>query len=336
MMSAYDELVVTGRLGPQGVRLLYRVVQVVALARNFPPPVGHVRWDTDAAADAAHDFLDGKRGSKRLTDLALRATDEKSFERLLHGAVVNFHRDRSRQTELGALVRRAREVLERSVLFEPTPSDPVRWRTVGGPDKASGASPASLSRAAAEEPHVDVPRWSSSKRRAPQADFASFERLVQRVLSAADGSLTAAEIARAISARLGPYSVPLTLELDVLERLPDRGLMAQTEIQVLSRMHAADLFAQLSDRERTLLAAWDRPVRDLGELLGVRHSQAHVLRQRLAARLKEELDGDPDVDVVVSDLLALATGWLVERTTGPGAALVHRDETRRRTAHGIT
>jgi hypothetical protein len=336
MMSAYDELMVTGRLGPQGVRLLYHVVQVVARARNFPPPAGHVRWDADAAADAAHDFLDGERGSKRLTDLALRATDQTSFERLLHGAVVNFHRDRSRQTELGALVRRVREVLERSELFEPTPSDHMRWRVLGGPDEASGAPPASLARAAAEEPHVEVPRWSSNKRRAPQADFASFERLVQRVLTAAKGSLTAAEIARAVSARLGPHRVPLTLELDVLERLPDRGLMAQIETQVLGRMHAAELFAQLSDRERMLLAAWDRPVRDLGELLGVRHSQAHVLRQRLAARLKHELEGDPDAETIVSDLLALATQWLVERTTGPGAALIHHDETRRRTAHGIT
>jgi hypothetical protein len=323
-MGAYEELVDTGRLGPQGVRLLYRVVQAVALARNFPPPAGNARWDADATADAAHDFLDGQRGSKRLTDLAIRATDEASFERLLHGAVLNFHRDRSRQTELGALVRRVGEVLERSELFERTPSDNSRWRLSGGPAEASSASPASLARAAAEEPHVDVPRWSSSKRRAPQADFASFERLIYRVLTAAAGSLSAAEIAKAVSARLDPHRIPLTLELDVLERLADRGLIAQTETQVLGRMHAADLFEQLSDRERILLATWDRPVRDLEELLGVRHSQAQVLRQRLAARLREELDGDPEAETVVTDLLIITSQWLVERTTGPGAAFNSR------------
>jgi hypothetical protein len=319
-MGAYEELVTTGRLGPQGVRLLYRAVQSVALARNFPPPAGHARWDADAATDAAHDFLDGQRGSKRLTDLAVRATDEASFERLLHGAVLNFHRDRGRQTELGALVRRVGEVLERSELFERAPSDHSRWRVAGGPAEASGAAPALLARAAAEEPHVDIPRWGSSKRRAPQADFASFERLIRRVMTAAGGSLTTAEIAKAVSVRLDPRRVPLTLELDVLERLADRRLTAQTESQVLGRMHAADLFDQLSDRERTLLATWDRPVRDLGNLLGVRHSQAHVLKQRLATRLQQELDGDPDAETVITDLLMLASQWLVERTARPDAA----------------
>jgi hypothetical protein len=319
-MGAYEELVTTGRLGPQGVQLLYHAVQSVALARNFPPPAGHARWDANAAMDVAHDFLDGHRGIKRLTDLAIRANDEASFERLLHSAVVNFHRDRSRQTELGALVRRVGEVLERSEFFERTPLDHSRWRVAGGPSEASGAAHTSLARAAAEEPHIDIPRWGSSKRRAPQADFASFERLIRRVLTVAAGSLTAAEIAKAVNVRLDPPRVPLILELDVLERLADRRITAQTETQVLGHMHAAELFEQLSDRERILLATWDRPVRDLAEVLGVRHTQAHVLKQRLATRLQRELSGDPDADTIVTDLLALASQWLVERTTRPDAA----------------
>ena len=177
MTGAYDELVSAGRFGPQCARMLYRAVQTVAIARNFPPPDGHIRWDADAAMDVAHDFLDGERGRKRITDLAIRATDNASFERLLHAAVLNFHRDRSRRTQVGALIRRVGDVLDRSDLFQETATDPSRWHLPGAPATPSTSGPSALARAAAEEPEVTVPRWTSERRRAPQADFDSIERL---------------------------------------------------------------------------------------------------------------------------------------------------------------
>jgi hypothetical protein len=167
---------------------------------------------------------------------------------------------------------------------------------------------------------VTVPRWSSERRRAPRADFDSFERLIRRVLFAADGSLTAAQIALALSARLGPRRTPLTVELDVLERLPDRSADAQTEDQVLGRLHSADVFDRLSDRDRILIATWEKPVRDLGDVLGVGHSQAGALRQRLAVRLAGELAGDRGPEIVVNELRALAAEWMRERTAGHGTA----------------
>src|SRR5262249_38292870 len=106
--------------------MLYRAVQTVAIARNFPPPDGHVRWDQDAAMDVAHDFLDGERGRKQITDLALRATDDASLERLLHAAVLNFHRDRSRRTDVGALIRRVGDVLGTSDHFPASAAHPPR------------------------------------------------------------------------------------------------------------------------------------------------------------------------------------------------------------------
>src|SRR5258707_8048800 len=115
--------------------MLYRAVQTVAIARNFPPPDGHVRWDQDAAMDVAHDFLDGERGRKRITDLALRATDDASLERLLHAAVLNFHRDRSRSTDVGALIRRVGDVLDRSDLFQESAAGPSRWHLRGAPPR---------------------------------------------------------------------------------------------------------------------------------------------------------------------------------------------------------
>jgi len=322
--GAHDELVSAGRFGPQCARLLYRAVQAVAIARNFPPPDGHVRWDADAAMDAAHDFLDGERGRKRVTDLAIRATDDASLERLLHAAVLNFHRDRSRRTDVGALIRRVGDVLGRSDQFRASAADPSRWHLPGGPARPSTARPSTLAVAAGAETEVTVPSWTSEHRRAPLADFSSFERLIRRVLVAADGSLTAAQISLALLARLDSRSIPLTVELDVLEQLPDRSPAAQIEDEVLGRLHSAEVFARLSDRERILIATWEKPVRDLAETLGVRHSQAGLLRQRLAVRLAGELADEHGPEIVVSGLRALAIGWLGERTTGRGSAFSER------------
>ena len=324
MTGAYDELVSAGRFGPQCARMLYRAVQTVAIARNFPPPDGHARWDPDAAMDVAHDFLDGERGRKRITDLAVRATDNGSLERLLHAAVLNFHRDRSRRTDAGALIRRVGDVLDRSDLFQGSAAGPSRWHLRGGPATPSAARPPALARAAAEEPELTVPKWESERRRAPQADFETFERLIRRVLMAAHGSLTAAQISLALSARLDSRRIPLTVELDVLERLPDRSADAQTEDQVLGRLHSAYLFDRLSDRERILIATWEKPVRDLGEVLGVGRSQAGTLRQRLAVRLAGELAGDGGPEIVVNELRALAAEWMRERTAGHGTAFTEQ------------
>ncbi|HEY5989139.1 MAG TPA: hypothetical protein VIV12_22570 [Streptosporangiaceae bacterium] len=324
MTGAYDELVSAGRLGPQCARMLYRAVQTVAIARNFPPPDGHLRWDPDAAMEVAHDFLDGERGRKRIADLVIRATDDASFERLLHAAVLNFHRDRSRRTDVGALTRRVSHVLNRSDLFQESAADPSRWHLRGAPATSSTARPPELARAAAEERELTVPRWKSERRRAPQADFDTFERLIRRVLMAAHGSLTAAQMSQALSARLDPRRVPLTVELGVLERLADRSADSQTEDQVVGRLYGADVFDRLCDRERILIATWEKPVRDLGEVLGVGHSQAATLRQRLAARLAGELAGDHGPEIVVNELRALATEWMRERTAGHGTAFTEQ------------
>jgi hypothetical protein len=323
-MGPYEELTSTGRPGPSMARLLYRTIHTVAAARNFPPPEGHVRWDESAVQEAAHDFLAEDRAEKRLADLAVRAVDERSFERLLHTSVLNFHRDRSRRTDMGALVRRVTEVLRGNDVFSSTDGHPPRWYLTEGASEPSVVAPPRLASAASQEPDVTIPRWTSSRRRAPLADLDTFRRLCRRILEAARGSLTAVEIAHAVAARLDPGRVPLTLELDVLERLQGQAGEAGPENEVVGRVDASTLFEGLPDRERILLATWDRPVRDLSEVLGVGHSQANVLRQRLASRLGQELQQDEpqdqeEAEAMVTQLRSLATNWLRQRTPGSGS-----------------
>ncbi|HEY7873840.1 MAG TPA: hypothetical protein VIG64_01840 [Actinomycetota bacterium] len=320
-MGPLQEIRSSGGLGPNGAELLYGVVLTVAIARNFPPPVGHTKWDASAVQEVAHEFLTDGRGEKRLSDLAVRAVDEDSFKRLLHKAVLNFHRDRSRKTDFGALVRRVSEVLNSDDRFEKETGEPARWRLARGPSLPSTVPQPVLAAAASEEPNVTIPAWTSTRRRAPLADLDTFRRLCERILTAAQGSLTSVDVAHAIALRLDPGRVPLTLELDVMEGLAARADEARTESEVLGRMEAAEMFEQLDDRDRILLATWTRPVRDLSEVIGLGHSQAGVLRQRLAARIASELEGDEEGESVVLELQSLAADWMRDRTTGHGSAL---------------
>lgn len=332
-MTPYEELRATGKLGPAGAQLLYRAVRAVALARNFPPPEGHNRWDDEAVFEVAHDFLVGERAQQRITELYIRATSDTTFERSLHVAVLNVHRDRYRKTDMGALVLRVREVLEQSDRFELATSGGTRWRLLGGPVTPNGVPQSALSGAVARESNIVVPRWISERRRAPLADRDTFERLLETALKAGDGTMTAADLARVVATRLDPVRVPLAVELDPAEQIAEPAPQADVAQRVASNLRAIEIFNSISDRERILVATWERPVRDLGELLGVRHSQASTIRQRLSAALRVTLADDDDPDGVVGELRALSLGWLKDRTPGSHPTFPKTDDYRRH-SHG--
>jgi uncharacterized protein YigA (DUF484 family) len=314
-----QELVEDRRLGPAGAELLYRAVRSVAVARGFPPPEGHSRWDDGAVQDVAHEFLDGERGQRRLSAIILASTDEESFEALLNTAVLNVHRDRGRRTDFGALVLRVTEILSDEPQFRRDRTDPARWTLAAGRDGASSAPPTALERAAEAVHDVQVPRWSSAVRRAPLADRATFVRLLTAILTAADGSATPADLARACERRLDGRAAPLAVEVDVLEFLGADPTAAPTEDDALNGIVALQVFDALSERERLLLATFSLPVRSAAAKVGVGHSQTAVLRRRLVDHLRSELADDPDSEDVFGVLLGLAEQWAVVRTDGRGA-----------------
>lgn len=336
-MTPREEVLATQRIGLAGATLLYRLVFVVAIARNFPPPPGFERWDPSAVTETAHDFLDGPRGARRVIDIAIRSADERGFERVLEQAVVNHLRDVSRRTDMGRLVRRVTEVLTDEPAFSRTGGGTTagtgtaskavaRWALKDGPAVPSGAPETTLIAALARV-EVTVPEWSSERRSAPLADRGSFTRMLTAVLAAADGSLTAADIARVIATRLDHHRTPLSLELDVLETAAERSTALDPAVRASSAVRAAEIFAALSENERILLACFDLPVRDLGTVLTLRKSQASLLRQRLAARLHDELADDEDPDETVADLCRRCEQWTRVRTAALDATLGHGDDT---------
>jgi hypothetical protein len=336
-MTPREEVLATQRIGLTGAILLYRLVYLVAIARNFPPPPGCDRWDASAVTETAHDFLDGPRGARRVIDIAIRSADEQGFERVLEQAIVNHLRDISRRTDMGRLVRRVTEVLTDEPAFSrvaggtatgsrPASKPVARWALKDGPTASSGTPETTLIAALAPV-EVTIPEWSSERRSAPLADRGSFARMLTAVLAAADGSLTAADIARVVATRLDHHRTPLSLELDVLETVAEWSTALDPAVLASSSVRAAEIFAGLSENERILLACFDLPVRDLGSVLTLRKSQASLLRQRLAARLHDELADDEDPDDTVAELCRRCEQWARHRTAALDATLGHGDDT---------
>jgi hypothetical protein len=169
---------------------------------------------------------------------------------------------------------------------------------------------------------VTIPAWSSERRSAPLADRETFVRLLRAVLAVADGSLTAADLARVLATRLDHRRTPLSIELDILERIAERAPAQDPAVQATTSIRAAQIFDQLDDRSRALIALYEQPVRDLGDVLAIGKSQAGLLRQRLTSWLREELEGDNEAEETIAEIRRLCESWLEGRTTGSGATSI--------------
>jgi hypothetical protein len=315
-VSALDELRVDGRLGNAGARMLYASVRAVGKGRGFKPPVGHDRWSKDAIAEVAHDFLADSRTPGRLAHLTIHATDDKSMERLLNTMVLNYLRDQGRRTEVGRLVRRINTLLTKDERFL---SAHDRWSLNPGPTTPSTTPLEELARAADAVEHVTVPRWSDRTARAhPHADAPSIARLCHTVLEAAEGSLTPADLARAIAARVGLRPTPIVNLLDV----PEPADHTYTTVLEASddRIAARALFDTLTEREKRIMATLHLPLRDLFDAIGIKKSQASPVRARTIAAVTEATSDLPNPDVVRAHIHDLARGWLQDRTTDADAA----------------
>lgn len=320
-MAPREEICAKQRIGPEGAALLYRLVYAVAVARNFPPPPGYEQWDESAVTETAHDFLDGDRGRVRMTDIAVRSVDELSFERILETAVLNFLRDISRRTDMGRLVVRVKEILAQEPAFARVARD--RWALADGGTEPS-TQPEPVLAAAIARVEVSLPSWTSTRRAAPVSDRASLVRLLTTVLTAARGSLTATDIAQVIATRLDHRRTPLSVELDVLEGIAERSPTADPAEQVGNRVRAAEIFDGLDDRDRIMVAHYEMPVRELGDILALRRSQAAVRRQMLTTQLKNELVDDADPEGTITELRKRCERWEAERTSSLSATFSNR------------
>jgi hypothetical protein len=280
-MSVLASLLTGEGLGTEGARLLYDTVRKVGTARNFPPPEGFQRWNTDAVATCAHEFLTGTRATERLVQLAVLASDDASFERLLTASVRNFLRDQARRTVVGALVRRLKDVAGESGVFVVS-GDQISLAT--GPNSLFGGDDADLVRAAMR---VDVRtrRWRpDADRQGPLASRDNMIELMQTVLVAADGALDFATLARVIARRYDLDPLPAVEAVDVLDphALSDFGA-----VQVGDQ--ANPIIDQLTEVERRVLPLLDMSCREAAQHLPYGHSTVAKAQASLRAMLQQVL-----------------------------------------------
>ncbi|MFP5319302.1 MAG: hypothetical protein ACLGI2_13555 [Acidimicrobiia bacterium] len=322
-MSALAELH-AGAAGPAFVAELQRTIRAVGIARNFPPPEGHDRWDADAVRSATSEFLADAQTPRRLTDLAVSCASDQALRARLQGAVRNFLADLGRRTPIGKLVVRINDVLGHDPGFLKVAG---RWAAAGGPTTPGGDDPDALGRAILGVPVV-VPTWGhEAARNAPVADKATIASLCRTLLEAAGGTLTVRTLARAIGHRLGLGQAPLSLEVEALDPPAPAPAASPapadaTGAEALRLVRATEVVALLGDRERLSVAYPEYSVRELGPILGAGPSQSHIIRRRAVETIRAELVDDDDAEAVALLVIELARIWADEADIRAGSGVL--------------
>jgi hypothetical protein len=308
---ALDELR-RGVVGRQFTAELQRTIRAVGIARNFPPLEGYDRWNADAVATAAAEFMSDAQTPRRLTDLAVHCATPDALRARLQGTVRNFLADLGRRTPIGKLVVRINDVLRNEPGFVRVGG---RWATRTGPTEAGADDLDALGKAIGGHPVV-VPEWGhQAQRAAPVADLATIVQLCDALLDAAGGSLTSGTLARAIGTRLGVGQAPVAIEVTAFD--PPAENDAASEATRTGR--AAEVLAQLNDRERLAVAYPELTVRQLAPRLGVSPSQSHVIRGRAVEIIRLELLDDDDGPDIALVTMELARMWAVAMDNDEGS-----------------
>ncbi len=316
-MTAWEELQRDGVFGREATVELYRCVRAVARAGNFPPPDGYPSWTLDAIEETAHEVFADARGPQRLVELAVKAHDDASFRRLLEQVVRNFLRDRGRATTKGRLIRRLREVLNDDPRFSVVPAGrPGAGRNV---ELTDGTTPgvwngrlSDLVTAAYKVTDVSIVRWRAEARReSPVADAGSLAAVCEAVLQSAGASLSVAELADVVAARFAVGPTPVVTPVDDVDPwLPGVDAVDQAQVEADVLAGAERLLAQLTPRERLVLAYLDEPVRRMADHTGLGKS----VTAQIAARVREIVGQVLGAEDHREDMLSLARTLAAPRT----------------------
>lgn len=295
MTGPWDELRTTGRLGPQGVELLYRTVRQVVRARNLPPPAGHAAWTEDALKEAAHNVFvgreKGQRGSARLLLLATTSVNEDVFRSKLWTLVSNDLVSAGRKTERGRLAERLKDVVE-GVGDEVTLS---HGRVVrAGADEVAVSFDKVVAALAAVP--VTVPAWDPmSSRSAPVADRPSLEALVLAALEIA-GSAPLSLIVDAVAVRLQIQDLPDLMEIDELD-----GRAPLADVVDASALDEAALqfLAGLTNAQRLVVPFLEDSATEIAKQTGLKRTRSWQCVRDVQEHIERELRDREDAAAVL-------------------------------------
>ena len=312
-MGPREELVKQGRPGPLLADLLYKTVNAVAY--HYPPPPGSTKWDKSARQDLAHEFLARKGSIKRLIKLVTRTVDERGFAAQLEKAVRNFCADKGRRTDLGKVIVRVTQVLsDNRAEGRFLRVDGGRWALPSHSTAPTSVPERDLVRAMIGV-KVVVPKWTSETRDAPLADGDSFVHLLESVLTAADGSMTAQDLAFVLTKRLNHIHAPLSLDAEEGDEKPiQQHVDADPGVEAVATVRAEEFFTTMDDRERMLVATRHLNSRDAAATVGLGHSQVSNILNRVCDRLRLHIRHDEHGARCIEKVFRHCDEWLGERT----------------------
>lgn len=309
--AALEELQATGGLaGEACVVLLRSLAAQVTRTNSFPPPEGYGHWDGNAIDDLLADMFrrDGA-GAAFVLNCYLKATDGRSLERLLLAAIRNYLIDCAKRTERGKLRRRMENLMGADPRFVRVPARQggvPRWALDGGPVEPWQGDVAALEAAAASVRGVVITQWNVSGP-TPQGTQDALLTVAYAVLLHADGAVRDEDLARVAEGRFALLAPPRFTSLDADDSLidPPSPLSDGPEAQVVTGSRAAEIWATLSQAERSMMPHLGKSEAEIALVLDIGPRRAGALAIALAERLRLATTDDEEREDIVIELVRL-------------------------------
>lgn len=296
------------RAGAWGAAMpkLQRAISATVRLRRIPPPRGQSRWGADDLAELTQEFVAGRTGPGRLTQLAVAATSEDHCAKVLDTLVRNFLADRARSDPRTKLRRRVRAVCgaEPGLQVDGTV---VRERSSLA-DVYAGDD--AVLRAAARRTPVAPPPWRDGEREGPPTDRASLIAVCKAVVAAGGGAVRLDTLASVLVERLqvrSSWDDSLDDAIEPTDSITERTAPVSADDYVV----AAAIWDRLDDDERELVTfvgtGGRTAVRESDTALGKSAAQQRL--ERLRPRLWEAVNGCASPEGVVAALFELHARW---------------------------
>lgn len=304
-----DQALQAIRSGDVGVYVALIEDRAAAVAYRLPRPDGSP-WTAEDVEDLVSSFY----VAAAYQHAVLSAHDDDSLRALVFTGLANLVREELRRTDRGRLHRRVRELLGAEGYVEgPTKF----WRRVDDSESASTATESQLVEAAWSV-DVRVVKWrADAKRNSPFAQRPSLVALLDAIYDRAAGALHIDVLVAVLARRLGVGPTSAIEELDLVEERfvvasgagPAEHLVDQ-ECELDASRVAAELWDQLSPRERALLPHLAASARKAAEAVGGGKSAVNEAMKRLKEKIRTVLEdwSDDDRSRIVGERLVLASG----------------------------
>ncbi|MGI5518981.1 hypothetical protein [Streptomyces sp. CA-106131] len=306
--GAYEEISLTGQLGPQTFEVLRRLVHQVHRSSGFPPPEGYSEWSDDAAYDVITGMLTREGAGQRfVTSCFVSAVDDSSLERLFLASIKNFLIDEAKKTPRGKLRRRIASRMAESTDFRRAPGSPPQWALSEYPENAVWQGDLDdLIAVAWRVRGVGITRWNHSGP-TPARTVEALMTILTQVLRHAGGVVREEDLAKVLEARfelLAPARFTTLYADDGALVDPTAEASAQTDADPAGASGVVeDIWRQLTGNERLLLPYLDEGVHHAAQLLEVGQAQAAAVLASLKAKLRLALADDSEPESVMRTLL---------------------------------